>query len=197
MKKLLLLSLSVLFIVSVNAQTKDAKAIESALSKYVKLTENQQFEELMEYVHPTVFDFVSKEVMVTAFESMFEDPTLEFKFDGFEITKIHPTVKDGKEKYALIDYMSGMNMKMIGDKFTQEVLEASKTMFDAQFGAENVELLADNSFQINAPKTIIASLLKGEKQWKFLEQSTQMQGILDAAIPSDIQEALNRSKSGN
>lgn len=180
-----------------SAQSKDEKGIRSDLATYIELTENQQFDALMDYVHPKVFDIVSRELMVETFESIFNDPSMEFKFNGFKINKIYPTVKNGKEKYALVDYQSGMNMKMIGEEFTDEVLEASKTMFEAQFGAANVEQLADKSFQISAPKTMIATYFKDDKRWKFIEQNTQMQGILDSAIPTDVQEALNRTKYEN
>lgn len=181
-----------LFILGLSARGQaDAGAIQGRLHEYFKATEAKDWNKVVDMVYPKLFNLVEKEAMVQLFADM-EGNGMEFQMKDFQVHKISETVAHEGERFALVGYSAGMNIRFTSaayqDSSMVSILQAS---FAATYGDGNVRYnKEDNSFDIQAEKTMFAIAPEGSGEWAFMENNPGQEGLLGALIPEAVKAKL-------
>lgn len=181
-----------LFILGLSARGQaDAGAIQGRLHEYFKATEAKDWNKVVDMVYPKLFTLVEKEAMVQLFADM-EGNGMEFQMKDFQVHKISETVAHEGERFALVGYSAGMNIRFTSaayqDSSMVSILQAS---FAATYGDGNVRYnKEDNSFDIQAEKTMFAIAPEGSGEWAFMENNPGQEGLLGALIPEAVKAKL-------
>lgn len=193
--KNLLLSIALIIGLQAFAQT-DKKSIEAETLAYFKMVENNDSDGIMEYMHPKVFETVSKEQMKAGMEQMLKNEQMSIAFLSTELFNISDIVNHEDSKYSLVSYANNMRMTFLSEigkteEEKQMFVDMMKTSMDAQFGAENVKADAKTaSLTIYVESTIYAIYNEDFNGWKFLGNDANMKAITDTVIPPTVQEQL-------
>lgn len=180
------------FILGLSARGQaDAGAIQGRLHEYFKATEAKDWNKVVDMVYPKLFTLVEKEAMVQLFADM-EGNGMEFQMKDFQVHKISETVAHEGERFALVGYSAGMNIRFTSaayqDSSMVSILQAS---FAATYGDGNVRYnKEDNSFDIQAEKTMFAIAPEGSGEWAFMENNPGQEGLLGALIPEAVKAKL-------
>lgn len=181
-----------LFILGLSARGQaDAGAIQGRLHEYFKATEAKDWNKVVDMVYPKLFNLVEKEAMVQLFADM-EGNGMEFRMKDFQVHKISETVAHEGERFALVGYSAGMNIRFTSaayqDSSMVSILQAS---FAATYGDGNVRYnKEDNSFDIQAEKTMFAIAPEGSGEWAFMENNPGQEGLPGALIPEAVKAKL-------
>ncbi len=131
------------------------------------------YDTILTYTHPKLFDFISKEQMSTTMQAMFEN-------EDFRIRFVHPKVNftygefqkiDGAT-YCVINYNGALRMTFEKKLSTAEIDQMKKNFDDAKEYEKITYESARNSFLIEGKSTLIA--VHGEatqNQWRFVNYS--------------------------
>ena len=192
MKKLITL-LFLLTVAAANSwgQSSETDAIQQRLDEYFQATEAKEWDKVVDMVYPKLFTLVKKEDMVQLFADM-EGNGMVFQMKNFKVNSISETADHEGERFALVDYSAGMNIRFTSaayqDSSMVSVLQAS---FAATYGEENVRYKKeDNSFDIQAEKTMFAIAPEGSADWAFMENNPGQEGLLGTLIPEVVREKL-------
>ena len=169
----------------------DSTAIQQRLDAYFQATEAKEWGKVVDMVYPKLFTLVKKEDMVQLFADM-EGNGMVFQMKDFNVNNISETVAHEGERFALVDYSAGMNIRFTSaayqDSSMVSILQAS---FAATYGEDNVHYKKeDNSFDIQAEKTMFAIAPEGNADWAFMENNPGQEGLLGALIPEAVRDKL-------
>jgi hypothetical protein len=172
------------------AQTNET--LQTEVEKIYEASYVLDYDAILNYTHPKLFDFISREQMTTVMQSMFEN-------EAFQIRFVHPKVAftygniqtiEGNS-YCVIQYNNAMRMtfdkKMNGTKVTEirsDLLE-SKEYEKVTFEKER------NSFFIEGKSILIG--VKGEgtqNQWRFVNYSSSQAQLVTMILGDDIIKSL-------
>ncbi|MCB0550590.1 MAG: hypothetical protein KDD19_23675 [Phaeodactylibacter sp.] len=195
MQKLITLLLFIAVTTAAFAQNPDSAAIQLRLDAYFQATESKDWNKVVDMVYPKLFNLVEKKDMVQLFADM-EGNGMVFQMNDFSVHRISAPVTHEGERFALVSYSAGMNLKFTSaayqDSSMVSILRAS---FVTTYGDENVRYnKEDNSFDIQAVKTMFAIAPEGADQWSFMENNPGQEGMLGALIPEAVREKLKENK---
>lgn len=173
------------------SQSSETAAIQQRLDEYFQATEAKDWNKVVDMVYPKLFTLVKKEDMVRLFADM-EGNGMVFQMKDFKVNSISEALAHEGERFALVDYSAGMNIRFTSaayqDSSMVNVLQAS---FAATYGEENVRYQKeDNSFDIQAEKTMFAIAPEGSADWAFMENNPGQEGLLGTLIPEVVREKL-------
>ena len=195
MKKLYLFLLLSMVVAVVQAQ--DTKTeISTSLTTYFDMVKTSDYEAVVDYLHPKIFEFVPKEALVQAMQSMNEDEDIQVGMDDFKITTISDILKNDGNQYALVHYDFKMFITFKEeeeDKEDDAMLEFMLTnVYTERYGEENVSFDDDtNTFTILAKdKQMYAIMEKDFDDWKYLENKPELVPILEIIIPKEVMKKL-------
>lgn len=181
MKKFFLLGL--IFLVSLTGcsrKEKEGQKLEERLEEMLKVTEQKDFEKILDYTYPKVFEFASRAQLKEALKAGFEAEDFTTSLDSVKIKKIHPvfTMKDAQ--YAKIIHTLRMHMKFkqpLDSAESQNYVDIMQT----QFGTGNVSFdMAANTLLINTTPELVAVKDKHSKEWSFVNynENDKLTGML-------------------
>ena len=173
-----LLFITALTFLSLNFQaqtlsSEDDKNIRERLDKYLELTKDNKFMEMMDYVYPKLFTFVTKEQMAQVFTSM-ESMGIKLFFDGAQLLSLKPLVQINDKAYAYIHYSTDIRLELLTEEMQNaEVVESLKNSFKATYNTEEVSYDAETRMiSLKGYKYIIAIYdpdYSDDRIWYFLE----------------------------
>ena len=195
MKNIITLLIALLISVSSFAQSHKDEVSKNAQTYYDYMTA-QNFDGVLDYMYPKVFEMAPRAQMKAGMEQMFNSPDMKIEFISNEVS----IVSDKKEvegvTYAAVFYNSKMKMTFLSEKNKsaedqKAFLDFMKITMDSQFGENNV--IADQtemSLVINMDANMFAIKDPQYDGWKFIANDDAMKQLVDSIVPESVRTAL-------
>lgn len=154
---------------------------------YSNLIAERKTDEALNYINPTLFEFIPKEQMKSVMEAFYKMPNIEYKTGISTFVKFEELVNVEGVNYVKCNIISPIEMKFADIENTEEKVAQMIENFETKFGVGNVQFIKETGFyKINAEKIIIASsddLL----DWKFVTvDNPKMKALLEKFIPEEL-----------
>lgn len=169
--------------------------IENTAKEYFKLLNKSDYENSMNYIHPMLFDVISREIFLMSLEQMKQDTIVNISFDEFKIHSIATPITISNVKYSVVQYSYKLKMVMTTQDLNSEgmLIDITRSALAGQFGDENVDYDKSQSvFNINLLKTMFAISSPTYAGWKFIEYDSDLRPYLTDIIPQEIWSAFDR-----
>lgn len=195
MKSLTILIFTLFISISSFAQSSSAEITKNAQTYYDYMTA-QNFDGVLDYMYPKVFDFASRAQMKAGMEQMFSSPDMKIEFLSNDVTNVSEEKNVEGVKYAVVSYNSKMKMTFVSeqDKSAEDqkaFLEFMKVTMDTQFGESNVTSDQKTmSLVINMDATMFAIKDPQYDGWKFIGNDDAMKQLVDSIIPESVRTEL-------
>ncbi|MFK7781743.1 hypothetical protein [Psychroserpens sp.] len=196
--------LSTLFFIcfiSVSAYSQSHKTILiKEANIYFDYMVKQNFDGVLDYMYPKVFEMAPREQMKAGMQQMFNAEDMTIQFLSNVVTQVTDTKNLEGITYAAIFYSSKMKMTFLTEEEQAEddkkgFLMFMKATMQTQFGEDNVvEELSTMSLIIDMDATMFAIDDPKYKGWKFLGNDDAMATIVNSVIPESIRTELLNEK---
>jgi len=186
-KKLLLLFFIVLTCFSALAQ--NDTALQRRLDEYLIANKELNFEKLMNYIHPKLFEIAPREQMIELLKSVVDNPQMTISMDSMAVTGISKPFNFKGAEYKKVDYYVGMSLRFkdtaalkVQDKVA-DIEQRVKTAMDAQ----NVKYIPqDNRLAIDARKIMFAIKDNPQTQWMFIGYEPRQVEMMKMLLPAEV-----------
>ncbi len=192
-----LLSFFLVCFISISAHSQSLKeTLTTEANAYFDFMVNQDFDGVLDYMYPKVFEMAPRDQMKVGMRQMFNAEDMKIQFLANDVTKVTDKKALNGIDYAAIFYSSTMKMTFLTeDEQTEEdkkgFLMFMKTTMQTQFGEEHVkEELETMSLIIDMSATMFAINDPQYKGWKFLGNDDAMKMIVNSVIPESIRTEL-------
>ena len=168
------------------------EVLTSEANMYFEYLTNQNFDGILDYMYPKVFDLAPREQMKIGMQQMFNAEDMNIQFLANDVTKVSDKKVLDDVEYAVIYYFSTMKMTFLTEEGQTEedkkgFLMFMKSTLQTQFGEEHVqEELETMSLIIDMNATMFAIKDPQYKGWKFLGNDDSMKTIVNAVIPETV-----------
>lgn len=171
----------------------DTASIRIQLNEYFIATQGGDWETVVDMLYPPLFDQVSKADMIQTFQDL-SGNGIEFEMSDFRIINIKGPVQEEQKLFASVLYNARMNLRFTSiDYQAPSVIAQLKQNFIDTYGEENViHQPSDNSFDINARKSLYAIQSEGSGKWTFIESEALSNPVFQNLIPAAVANALKR-----
>ena len=141
------------------------------LKEYNRLSKEAKFEELMEYMHPSLFDLAPKEQLIEAFKNIYENEAMKITIEKIESRSISDPLTLNGAQYRKVDYDMVLNMKFkdeskLSDSSTIKTMVSS--LQEALAGKEVSYNASSKQFVIKGSDIVIAIKDNSSTPWLFL-----------------------------
>lgn len=190
------------------ATTAEAKSDNSSTESVIEATKSmfqatadKDFDKLLNYMNPNIFEIVSRDMMKMALEKAMNDESM----DGMSMKlldvkeKSEPYVHEGVT-YQLMSYSMKMSMDLATFEEEEEEEPADDEfnstdfmldIFKAQYGDDAVQFdEAKNTIHITTEKDIYATNDPAYSGWKFIEKDDSKKAFLKKIIPEPVFKKL-------
>ena len=186
-KKLFLL----LFIASCSLSTlaQGDTSLQRRLDEYLAANRQLDFEKLMNYVHPKLFEIVPRGQMIELFKSIFDNPQMMISMDSMSVTGISKSFNFKGAEYKKVDYYVGMSLRFKDSTVLkdQDKVSEIQEQVKTSMNAENVKYIAqDNSLAIDAKKIMFAIKDNPRTQWMFVGYEPQQREMMKTLVPEEV-----------
>ncbi len=188
MRKISLLLLVVFGSFLAFAQSNDPD-LNKRLDEYMRLTRELKFEEVMNYMHPKIFDLATKEQLIEVFKQTFENDEISIGFDSTSITRISEDYKHANVIYKKIDYSMDMVVRFkdtssLGD---ENFIAIMKGAFSGAFpGSTVVFNPTRKSFDIKTSDIMFGLKDHATAPWLFLGYEKKNEVLLKLLYPREV-----------
>jgi hypothetical protein len=199
------------FIIFVACSSKDKKtadpgaknngngSITERLDSFLKATRSLDYEKILDYTYPKLFQMASREKMLDAMKESFASGSVRITFDSLRVDSLFPQFHLGNGDYVKIRYSMRMNFQKVADSnlTDDEQRQEMKSILDnlsTRYGKANVWVDGDNNI-IHAHMNNHMVAVKDElsKDWTFVnleETDTDREKI----FPKDVLDKLSTYK---
>ena len=181
-----------LFFCSAFAFSQTVETLKSDTQKMYDATYTMDYETVLNYTHPKIFEIASREQMISAMEQTFENDVLKVRFVHANPTFSFSEIKtlDGKI-FCMVSYINTMRMTF-EDKLTSKRAEEMVETFKSSGEYSTVRFEKDrNSFFIEGNGVMIAISDEDTKgTWKFVNYSKTQEANSEMILGKDVLEAL-------
>ena len=161
------------------------KEIRNTLTTYLSYTKTKEYSKILDFVHPKLFDVVSRQAILDQFEAMESDESMQITFGDALIKDISDLVRVGQRYFSLVFYQFEMTMTF-NDKSMAPVM---KDAFVSTFGEGNVKIdEAKGAVNVITHKSLFAIKEPELKGWKVIENNPEQRFILEAILPTEVIE---------
>jgi len=195
MKHLTTLILALLFTTLSFAQSHTDEITKNAQSYYDYMTA-QNFDGVLDYMYPKVFEMAPRAQMKAGMEQMFSSPDMKIEFLSNDVSRVsEEKIVDGIT-YAAVFYNSKMKMTFVSEKDKspedQKVfLDFMQATMNTQFGEENVTSdIEAMSLVINMDANMFAIKDPQYEGWKFIGNDDNMKMLVDSIVPESVRTSL-------
>lgn len=190
-------------VVEAAADKGTTESVTEATKAMFQATADKDFETLLDYMNPNLFDVIPRDMMKMALEEAMNDESMKamsMKFlDAKE--KSDPYVHQGVS-YQLVSYSMKMSMDLEMFKEDDEEEEEESidgtdyndfmlNIFKAQYGDDAVVLdEAKNILHITTEKDMYATNDPAHSGWKFIEKDDSKKALIKKIIPEAVLKKL-------
>ena len=195
MKYLTSLLLAFLISLSSFAQSHKEEVAKNAQTYYDYMTA-QNFDGVLDYMYPKVFEMAPRAQMKAGMEQMFSSPDMKIEFISNDVTRVTDKKEVDGVTYAAVFYNSKMKMTFLSEKDKspedqKAFLDFMKVTMDTQFGADNVTSDAEAmSLVINMDANMFAIKDPQYDGWKFIGNDDAMKMLVDSIVPESVRTEL-------
>lgn len=176
MKRFLLMCLLGLMLLNLNAQSK--KEVAALLDEYEQLMLNREWKKSMDYMYPTLFDIVPREMMENAIVTTFSDTSvLKMAIVELELIEVGEIKKDDTVSYAFAQYEMVMTMSMTNN-LSEDFMATLKAQMAGQYGDENVWSVGKTLFIMTNNRIAVMKNI-GEDRLYMLEIKPELKVIME------------------
>jgi hypothetical protein len=186
-----LLALLLLATFTVHSQELSAD-IKKEYLYYNQLVKAKDFDKVLDYTHPALFDSYPREQIKAGLEQIFNNPQIEIELgdpalsefaDARQIENKHyvrfKSIQVTKMKFGFIEEQTGT------DK--ENSVNTLKQNLAGQFGEENVSYESQSSFFVITATTKMLAVSDDKKVWKFIDiGNAQLKPVLEKFIPAEF-----------
>lgn len=195
MKQLFTICLTLCMTLTIAAQS-HIEVITKEANTYYEYMTNQNFDGVLDYMYPKVFEMAPREQMKMGMEQMFTSPEMKIEFLNNDVTSVSDKMEAEGITYAAVYYNSKMKMTFLSELEKSEddkktFIQFMKTTMDTQFGEGNVKADQETmSLVINMDATMFAIKDPKYNGWKFIGNDDAMQSLINSIIPENIRTEL-------
>ena len=195
MKNIITLLIALLISVSSFAQSHKDEVSKNAQTYYDYMTA-QNFDGVLDYMYPKVFEMAPRAQMKAGMEQMFSSPDMKIEFISNEVSKVSDKKEVEGVTYAAVFYNSKMKMTFLSEKDKsaedqKAFLDFMKITMDSQFGENNVTAdQAEMSLVINMDANMFAIKDPQYEGWKFIGNDDAMKQLVNSIIPESVRTEL-------
>ncbi|MGB3606903.1 MAG: hypothetical protein WA775_00950 [Psychroserpens sp.] len=189
----LIIALSLSF--STVAQSHKTEITKHAQTYFNYIT-TQNFDGVLDYMYPKVFDLAPKDQMKAAMQQMFNSPEMKIEFLSNTISKVSEEKIVDDITYAAVFYNSKMKMTFVSEMDKEEAdkigfLDFMKGTMETQFGEGNVESnLEAMSLIVTMDSNMFAIKDPTVTDWKFIGNDDAMKQLVNTIVPKAVREEL-------
>lgn len=168
------------------AQNPHEAAIRQTLIDYIDISNEQDFEGIVDMMYPKLFDLAPKELIAQQMRSSFEEAGMSMYIDSINILNISAPFEYKGESFQLIDYLMEMDMAFDTTGKDESFWGMMQLAMQAQFGEENVSLNPDRSIHVKGERSMFMILLDDQKTWTLLENRAGQEEMLKNFFPAAV-----------
>ena len=164
-------------------------SLQRRVDEYLAANKQLDFEKLMNYIHPKLFQIVPREQMIELFKSIFDNPQMTISMDSMSVTGISKSFNFKGAEYKKVDYYIAMSLRfkdstvLTDQDKVSEIQEQVKT----SMSADNVKYIAENnSLAIDAKKIMFAVKDNPRTQWMFVGYEPQQREMMKTLVPEEV-----------
>ena len=187
------------FSLTISAQSDKAEITKNAQAYYDYMTA-QNFDAVLDYMYPKVFEMASREEMKAGMEQMFNSTEMKIEFLSNDVESVSDSKIVDDKTYAAIFYTSIMRMTFVSEQDKPEedqkgFLEFMEATMETQFGEENVTSdLKTMSLVIAMNASMFAIKDPQYQGWKFIGNDDALKQLVDSIIPESVRTELLKVK---
>lgn len=187
-------------VLTLNGAAQSQDEITKHAETYYEFIANQNFDGVLDYMYPKVFDMASRDQMKTSMEQMFNSKDMKIEFLSNKVNRVTDETKADGVTYAAVFYNSKMKMTFLSemDKPAEDkklFLDFMKTTMDTQFGEENVTSdLKAMALVINMNSNMFAIKDPKYTGWKFIGNDDAMKQVVNSIVPENVRTELLEEK---
>ncbi len=171
-----------------SAQNSGDTSLDRRLNEYFQLNVDARFEQLMDYVHPSLFAMAPRQQLIEFFRNTYDNASMHLSIDSTTTISISPGFREGNVEYRKVNYWMGVHM----------VFKDSQTVHDPEFVKKTTDLLkigfpnaliryqSQNSFFVGSDNLLIAIKDTDHTPWMFLGYTKNENFIRKLFTPSVI-----------
>ena len=174
----------------------DKENIKKDINTYFDYVESNNSDGVINYMHPKVFETISKEQLKQGMDQMLKNEEMKIEFLSTEILNISNIISFENTSYSLIEYANDMQMTFLSEiKNSLEekkiFIDFMKATMDSQFGEANVKTDIENAaLIIHVESSIYAVYNKDFDSWKFLANDKNMTSVVNTIIPETVRNKI-------
>lgn len=191
MRHILLVLPFFLLYTAAGAQSVDYRqSIRDTFAVYRDLTIAKDYERIMDYIYPKLFDLVGREQLVELFRGL-DDDEMTITFVDLHIDSMSERFLYGDEQFVLVHHGGKMTVRP-GNNIAADTASLSllRSVFEQQYGAKNVSLsksmAARPTLTIQMKKTLFAIAPQDSRRWRFLENNRDNPAMLEFLLPKAV-----------
>lgn len=146
-------------------------ALSKRLEEYIRFNKELKFEELMEYIHPSLFKLAPKDQLIEVFKKVYDNDEMKISIDNLEKRSISDLYALNGVQYHKVDYYMVMRMKFKDESKTLDssFVNSMTTSLEAALPLKKVSYdTAGNQFFIKGTDVLIAIKDSPKSSWLFL-----------------------------
>ena len=186
MKKLFLLYLMSISILSCSQEKMESQTIKTDFEKYLLSVQNKKIDDAVDCIYPKFFEIVPKDQMKQMLEVTYNNPQLGFSLNKYKIDSIKSPEKIDGEYFTTVNYTFDVDLKLNSEelKSKKDFLENG---LESKFGSENVKFEPEKqTFHISSNKKAIGISQDGKSNWKFVVMENEYKPYLLKILPEKI-----------
>ncbi len=160
--------------------------------KMYEATYNMDFEKILDYTHPKVFDIVDKETMLTVLDETFQNDKLRIRLVHPKTTFTFSEVKeiDGK-KICVVEYPQAMRM-IFENPLSEEEKNSIEESLKTTMTSKKITFEKNrNAFYIDGKDIMIAiSEEATQNQWRLINYDKSQPQILNMVLGENVVKQL-------
>ena len=193
MKKInLILFLTVLAFL--NSYSQEELVLRNRIDALLKLTEEKNYEKILDYTYPKLFTIATKEQLIEALQSSLESDEFSIKIDSLKIDTIFPSFRVKTESFAKIRHSLRMQMKFkepVTDSTDADERRSMANQMEKEMGTGNVSYdPATDALIIRIMAVIVAIKDDKDNIWYFVSLDEDNQVIIDRLFSKEVQKKI-------
>ncbi|HEY0751508.1 MAG TPA: hypothetical protein VGD26_10135 [Chitinophagaceae bacterium] len=190
MKKLIL-SLCSAFLFTISfAQLKSGDAqLDKRLEEYCIYNVKQDYKNLVEYYHSSIFKIVPKQTMLKSLQANANDESFKLSYDTMRITAISPVFKVDSAAYHKVTFYSYFTMSVADEESVKDE-DFTKSLigtFQAFYPGKSVSYSKEkNLFIVAGEENMIAVKDTENPEWTFLGYNEYQEDVIKNVLPEEV-----------
>lgn len=172
----------------------DKVDIKKTVEDYFQAMKNNVHENTIEYMHPGIFKYTSKDVILMGLQYKSSNELLTTIIESVDVKGVSDVLEDNGIKYALVKYSIKTIMKYTNKngEDINAIISMTYDFLKSQYGNENVGYDKDNSIISVSLSEVYMYAVKDPmfQGWKFLRQTDPESETVLEVIPNKVLKNL-------